>query len=163
MNDIEHEADQNERAQIEAVFLLGGGELEDKPWNGLTGANRYGEAITHTFRYWYEGAPEYAERGLNRAHDYPTFRTVVVWGLPPEALTDSEGKTWTRVAHYQSSGECECPCRHYDGEDDFRSADGSCPLCEAGPGEKHGHVYLGEGWCEVVYMLKEAEENEPQE
>ena len=26
-----------------------------------------------------------------------------------------------------------------------------CPLCEAGPDEDHGYIYIGDGWAEVVY------------
>lgn len=30
-----------------------------------------------------------------------------------------------------------------------------CPLCEARIGEAHGFVYMGEGWCEVVYRARD--------
>jgi hypothetical protein len=71
---------------------------------------------------------------------------------------------WTQVASFSSSGERECwwcgPGSDWDGtveQDRTREADPitptgyrgklDCPVCEG-----DGHVYLGDGWCEVVFV-----------
>ncbi len=163
-----------ERAQIEEVFSLGGGELADKPWTGE--ANN----LQYTFPYWYEGVPEYASEDFGDQHDFGCqHRTVIVDVDPysgvraPEQITHL-GEIWKRAKVYQSSGERECPFRDWDlinREDKPRQKypatnrvtveethlydqtdKTTCPLCEAEIGEEHGHIYLGD-MAECVYKL----------
>lgn len=155
-----------ERARVECVFSLGGGELHvpdarfPDDWDGV-------------FAHWYGGPPEYATE-LRDAHEVtcPTckgtkivpadegsaecpacegmghldleVRTAIIccifgFPAPPEG--------WTQVASYSSSGERECWCCGVDavGDEEDHEPDG-CELCAG-----DGYVYLGDGWAEVVY------------
>ena len=135
-----------ERQQIEAVFGLTGGELADDRWDvgDQTGTAR-------AYAYWYEGPPEWAAHEFTDRYDvdYRTLICCCLFGGPPEVLGDDEG-AWSRVASYASSGETECPWRGAAN----CAAEGPCALC-GGDEEDHGHVYLGDGWCEVVYRRNE--------
>jgi hypothetical protein len=129
----------NEREQIEWVFSLTGGELSDKAWSyieetaalstdsGWFEADEQGrtkhadDARRRTFRYWYDGAPEYTERehtdrGCTTDEQGRAVRTAVVcalYGMPPEILWDeADGSRWKRVEFYSSSGETDCPGQH---------------------------------------------------
>jgi len=110
-------SDTTETQQIETVFCLGGGELEDQPFEG--------------FAYWYDGAPKYAAREV--ASEAMTgagyLRTLIAvgceYGLP--AVPDG----WRLVRSFASSGEAQCWC----------VSDGprkGCPVCEG-----DGIVYIG--------------------
>ena len=59
---------QIERAQVEQVFRLGGGELNDHTdaWEGN--------------RHWYEGQPSYLPADHGR--EYRTVVTCLLWGSP---------------------------------------------------------------------------------
>lgn len=161
--------EQIERAQVEQVFGLTGGELE-------TGAWKIGEKTIS--RYWYEGAPEYAARDFREG----TVRTAVhcaLYGSSPERIEDKDG-AWVRKAEYQTSGETECLYRSGAPEDAKVKRDqcrlvasyprkrlvgtfakltakhAECPFCEARLGEDHGYIYLGDGWVETVYAWEDA-------
>lgn len=112
---------QVERAQVETVFGLGGGELETKPWSGR--------------QYWYHGAPHYADNKFGSAE----VRTAI------ECLLFGQAKAprgWAEVECYRTSGEAECwAC--------YETGDKSCRVCDG-----DGLVYLGDGWCEVVYCRR---------
>lgn len=128
-----------EQERMEWVFGLTGGELSDRKWEC---ANEEGEDAT--FKWWYDGVPEYAESDFPERHDLE-HRTVLCYGGPPEVLVDKDGR-WYLQRSYSSSGETECPVAQAD-EDVERP----CCLCEAEEGEEHGHIYVGDGWCEAVY------------
>lgn len=167
MNPERSEAD-IEREQVEWVFGLTGGELEDKPWEPFApstegekdctwalGMGGLGYASSReTFAYHYDGVPDYCGR---REYDdlYANgveYRTVVyccLFGSPPEHVVDG-GQLWTRVASYTTSGETECPERQEGGEVE----EDECPLCGADHGEEHSYIYIGEGWSEVVYRAE---------
>jgi hypothetical protein len=150
-----------ERMQVEEVFRLGGGELEDKSWGYLaqstyhdgslfepTGRTSEAHLIHGAFRYHYDGVPDYVAGELEAAHPSRDLRTVVycaLFGMPTTFYDAKDGSRWERVAFYGSSGETECPTH---GE----TADEDCQLCEAPKGEKHSMIYLGDGWGEAVYM-----------
>jgi len=144
---------EREREQVEQVFGLTGGELADRPWEPFA-ADSDGESFTRaSFRYWYDGAPAWSEDGRHQA---PACRTVVsdcLFGEEPEVLQE-KGARWERIASYLSSGEAACPWRQ-DGDPAQGPDPRPCELCGAGQGEEHGHVYLGEGWCETVYRQVE--------
>lgn len=117
------------KASIEAVFALGGGELEDECF----------EEGGVTYLWWFEGVPEYAAR--EHREDRRRLVTVIACEIFGEAKAP-EG--WERVRAFRSSGETSCPwCGDGTGNEDCRSA---CELCEG-----DGLVYLGEGWSEVVF------------
>ena len=121
-----------ERERIQCVFGLGGGELHEAhadfpdEWDGV-------------IAWWYEGVPDYATE-LGDLDD--GARTAIIdcmFGFPESP----EG--WKRVASFSSSGERDCWwCGDGTGNEDERDV---CQLCEG-----DGVVYLGEGWCEVVYV-----------
>jgi hypothetical protein len=137
-----------ERHQVEYVFGLTGGELNNNPWQG-EGFN---------FAYTYDGVPEWAQEDFSRDERFnETFVTVVLAGSywsPSETLTDSQG-TWKLVKTYAHSGECECPLKDCDVEDLALAGivqKERCFLCEEEPGEQHGFIYLGDSQ-EAVYQL----------
>lgn len=133
MDEIEKLEHELERARVEIVFGLDGGELEHEPWENVSS-------------YWYESVPEWASKDFDTRHsassDYRTAVRYCMYGIP----TAPEG--WEFVKEYLHSGEAECWCmldRAPQGNASDR-ADPSCPLCEG-----DGYIYLGDGWCEVVY------------
>lgn len=155
-----------DRACIELVFGLTGGELADEPWViEREGDNPW---VNH---FWYENVPEWAE---SEFPEWPirNYRTIVrdtMFGAPPDRL-----ETWTKVATYMNSGETECPGRQ---EDSFSTPKGvhfeksandvplvradqcdggnRCYYCEEKIGDEHGYIYLGDGWAEIVYVSDE--------
>ncbi len=116
--------------------------------------------------YWYEGVPDYATDlktaefvdcpkcgGSGPACDdcsgcgggrweHREVRTAILdclygWPDPPEG--------WERLASFSTSGERGCWwCGDGTGNEDSRI---ECKLCEG-----DGLIYLGDGWCEVVFM-----------
>ncbi len=132
-----------EREQVEWVFGLTGGELNDEAWGG--------------FAYNYDEVPDYVRRDYPDLYDgNVSYRTVVgyfVYGSPPEELIDDEG-IWERRATYASSGETECPLSP------DRVEDARCPLCDSEPGDPHAYIYVGDGWAEVVYRLERPSDEE---
>lgn len=152
----------NERAQIQEVFGLTGGELMDVAW-GASYPND-GASMPIVFTYWYQGVPEYVEREFDALpFDYaPTYRTVCeqeLYGMVPERIMDDEG-TWTVVKRYSTSGECDCPLRYAPDGASIAKVTGEhdCPLCEESLGEEHGYIYIGDGWSEIVYRLQKPPE-----
>lgn len=115
-----------ERQQIELVFCLGGGELDDE------GA--------HGFTYTYDGVPSYMTPPDDLYAPGVTYWTAVYCELYGQAKTP-EGHE--RIAHFTSSGETQCECGH-DLSPDGPGQD--CPLCEG-----DGLVYIGDGWREIVF------------
>jgi len=133
------------RQQVEEVFGLTGGELSDAAWRVFDEAGAERE-----YAYSYDGPPVWAAHDFADRHD-AEYRTVIgccLFGEPP-ATIDNEAGTWTRVAAYVSSGEAVCPLSQAD--DCEARGERPCELCAASDDEKHGHLYLGDGWCEVVY------------
>lgn len=149
----------NEREQVAEVFSLTGGELEDAAWH----AEDRSVARDWTFTYWYQGVPDYVQSEYDAMPlSYaPTYRTVCrneMFGDVPERVTDDEG-TWLRVARYRTSGETECPGKNgsIPGIADERGLnimETPCPLCGENPQSFHGHIYIGDGWAEIVYRLE---------
>lgn len=132
---MRRDVDDTERQEIEWVFMLTGGELNDAPWGG--------------FAYNYDGVPEWAASDFDDRfdHEYRTIIGCFVYGSPPEQIVDAEG-VWELRATFASSGEAECPLRPEVVEDE------RCPLCDEPSGEPHGYIYLGDGWAEAVYRLQ---------
>ena len=144
--------DANERSQVEMVFGLTGGELEDAPLRYLErdrwdSDGSYRDSHTRRWaRYWYPGIPDYAGELKRLQYDCIT----VVWnrlysGFAPQRIR-AHGKTWRKVADFADSGETEC-INVWDPQD------GTCPLCESdhsGP----SYVYIGDGWYETVYYSR---------
>jgi hypothetical protein len=134
-----------DRERIACVFGLGGGELHEPHPD-------FPDEWDDVIAYWYEGVPEYvALADLDLDHD-DEVRTAILDVLfrypePPEG--------WERVASFSNSGERECwwcseGAGDGTGNEDQRD---ECDLCEG-----DGVVYLGEGWCEVVYRRREQTE-----
>lgn len=140
-------------AQIAQVFGLTGGELQDEPLIVTLSDGSPGGA-----RFWYEGYPDYAAEDFDGSeHDY---LTVVLNRTYASAWTDvnemvRDGRTWKVAKVFTSSGETECPGRNAEDKivtaDHFPDDEGYCALCGARMGEEHGHIYIGDGWAEVVY------------
>ena len=158
-----------ERARVACVFCLGGGELHQPD-------ERFPDEWDGVFAHWFEGAPDYATdlKEINEV-TCPTCKGTKIDPAPADqepaecpacegmGHLDLEVRTvimcclfghptppagWTQAATYSSSGERECwSCTdrdndHEDGEDGSEG----CKVCEG-----EGLVYLGDGWCEVVY------------
>lgn len=121
-----------EREQVELVFGLTGGELDDTPWVAWTQPFHSDGTVMHNreddggwfypiaFAYSYAGPPEYAEEYSNARKRYDNRYRTVVWpghciGHTDPELYDSEG-IWSLVETWSSSGEIECPLRSYDPE-----------------------------------------------
>ena len=136
-----NEKDQ-EREQIEALFSLGGGELEQDPWLGHA--------------YWFEEAPEW-DYDFRQEDDYQ-YRTVIEWTrFAPEegeVQVDEDGISWEVVKWYRPPMETDCwVCGH--GSDAFangffevygrepREGD-ECGLCEYKFEDQPGYIYDGE-------------------
>ncbi len=119
---------QIERAAIEQVFVLTGGELESKPTSfpdAFDFHDGYGRAYTldkgaglstgYAFKYWYTGVPEWAAYKDYRTDagdsDYFTVLdlTCSYGSDTPGVLVATDGSVWARVAVYTRSGESECP------------------------------------------------------
>jgi hypothetical protein len=141
-----------ENEEVANAFLLSGGELETTPWAG--------------YKYWYEGAPDYAEEIDTFDGEY---RTVLIMGggyLPyPDKEIAVDNQVWKLVADYGNSGEADCwICGAGTGdywEENFWEAydrepgpEDSCGLCETKHKDMPGYVYVGEGY-EAVYKLVE--------
>jgi len=119
-------AKRKHEAELEVIFNLSGVDLERKRWCG---------------RYWYDGAPDYAERDCEAAAcaaggDSLELRTALERRL---FGADKPPRGWVEVASFRSSGEADCWC---DGDE-------SCRVCDG-----DGFIYIGDGWCEVVYSRK---------
>lgn len=129
------DVDDSEREQIEWVFMLTGGELNDDSWNG--------------FAYNFDSVPDWAATDFKDRFDHP-YRTVVgcfLYGGPPEQIVDADG-VWELRATFVSSGEAECPLAP-EVVDEER-----CRLCDEPRSQPHGYIYLGDGWAEAVYRLQ---------
>lgn len=143
-----------ERIQIEALIR---DELDDKPVE-YSYTSEYDGEKTGTFRFTYDGVPEWCASDFKDLHsddcDYFTAVYCSIFGLPPETIA-IDGKSYDRKAYFGHSGETECVCRSGDPDDETvtaeQSQDGCCPFCEGKTGEAHGMIYLGEGWSEVIY------------
>lgn len=132
------------KERVEQVFGLTGGELSDEPWKCKPVYEAVSDASPWKFRFWYEGVPDYAASEFPDKWDIE-HRTVVTYSSDtPEIFEDEDGR-WYKVASWSSSGEAECPGMHMDDPKDELP----CKLCEGE--DEHGHVYLGDGWCEIVY------------
>ena len=146
--------DPKEQAQIEEVFGLTGGELEDRPLRFL-GERRWESTGEGTgvwsrrwARYWYKGSPDYAQE-IERRWRGAVITIVAgeIFGKLPNKIF-AQGKRWRKVARFSTSGEVACPLQGTYSEDD--QDDGPCPLCDA-IGGAHGYIYIGDGWSETVY------------
>lgn len=147
--------DDKERSTVEWVMGLTGGELEDKPLRFL-GERRWsdGEGTGEWCRwwraYWYTGAPDYAQEIERRWRgDVMTIISDDMFGDLPTTIY-AKGKRWRKVARFASSGECECPMgwREFDPATD----EPICSICEGN--RSHGHLYIGDGWGESVYVAR---------
>ena len=146
--------DSAERAQVEIVFGLTGGEMEAAPLRFLgdttwsDGTPRGGPRRWWR-RYWYTGAPDYAPEIERRWRgDVMTIVSDELFGMLPRKIY-ARGKVWRKVARFASSGEAECY-----GSIDGEICGAPCVCCGARIGEKHGYVYLGDGWGESVYVAR---------
>lgn len=162
-----------ERIQVEQVFMLTGGELEDKSATFPKAEDEDGSprASPYSFAYWFTGVPEYAasDFGLRYSANNPDYFTAIdlapVYGSPPHRLTDTDGSVWELVQTYANSGETACPFGEM-GLGDMVTRDHAqltpklpglvkgrkavCPFCEARIGEPHGYIYIGD-CAERVY------------
>lgn len=149
--------EQRDRAQVEEVFGLTGGELNDEPWI----VNDRATQTAWTFHYHYDFAPSYAERDFEQ---YDEVRTVVrcnMFGEPPAVLIDQHdaSRRWVKVATFTNSGETECFGANNDAPnivtaEQTATAGSECYYCAEPIGKPHTVVYIGDGWAEIVYRLQ---------
>lgn len=151
-----------QQEQVEHVFGLTGGELDDKPVTFVTGfRERYGKIeetdLGLTWPFHYDGVPEWAFEDFDRdARNSASDERFTLVDLGCEygsrenkILIDSDGRIYLHVVSYANSGETECPGMH---DDSTLVTEEQCPLCEADVGEEHGYIYIGPG-AEHVYQL----------
>lgn len=157
-----------EREQVEYVFGLTGGELDDKPVTFVAGFREQHGKIEETdlgltWLYHYDSVPEWAYEDFDRdvrSSASGDYFTLVDLGCEygsreNKILIDSDGRIYLHVKTYANSGETECPGQHED--EDKVSAEHTmggnvCVLCEAALGEEHGYIYIGPG-AEHVYKF----------
>lgn len=143
-----------ERQQVEYVFLLTGGELDDEPLRFIDE-----NGCSRGWLYHYDGVPEWAECDYVDLHDncvdyFTLVEISISYGsYAPETIRVKD-RTYVKMQSYGHSGECECPGQHDDppnqvGEGHTEGLK-QCPLCEEESGNKHGYIYLGNG-AEHVY------------
>lgn len=123
--------------------------------------------------WFYDEPPDYAKEDLDLpvCCEVRTFIRDCEIIYPPEVIYDPDGSRWDRVFDAVHSGEDECPvaldesggcygqsvlvtqdhCNLYSepGEDPK-----VCPFCESAIGHPHGYLYMGSGWCELVYVKR---------
>lgn len=138
-----------EREQVEWVFGLTGGELNDESFAG--------------YRYNYDGVPDYSDL------DDEGHITVISFDIqsPPKEL-EHDGEIYEFNTVYASSGEADCPICGAGSESDywikeFKKEHGRdpqpkdrCGLCETNYDEMPGLIYIGDCY-EAVYMREDEE------
>lgn len=147
--------DEREKQQIEVVFGLTGGELNDAPLRYAYG-KRSADVAPPQFRrgwarYFYDGVPDYDSRQRKHGGDYITIVACEVFGQMPRKI-QARGRTWIKVARYGHSGEAECSEFGSSVRESQTDDHGRCILCDEE--DVHGHVYLGDGYAEIVYKAK---------
>ena len=123
-----------------------------------------------TFCHWSKGAPEYLDNSKREREilDATHVRTVYAdetFREDPDRFTDSAGRVWTLRGRFSSSGETECLAGEGELVTDTTSHTSEtgrreCPYCEEELGERHGYVYIGDGWSELVYVGEEDPEED---
>jgi hypothetical protein len=156
---------------VEEVFCLEWGTLDEGNSHiKFVAPDRWGDETEHSWRYSYDGLPDYA------ASDYPdrfdgnvTYLTLVEVGITyesyaPEWLRTKDGKIYVKLTTFANSGERECAggYDHETGTEGHKvgTADTEgmekCPMCEEKAGEDHGYIYIGDS-AEHVYKHVEFE------
>jgi hypothetical protein len=160
-----------EQRCVEEVFCLEYGTLDERGSRiEFTAPDKWGDESERSWRYSYDGIPDYAES------DYPdrfdgnvAYLTLVEVGVTyesyaPEWLRMPDGKVYVKVADFNNSGERECQggydCEtgtdgHKVGTTDTEGMK-ECPMCEEKAGEDHGYIYIGDS-IEHVYKHVEFE------
>jgi hypothetical protein len=143
-----------ERQQVEQIYGLTGGELDDKPLLYLDENEG-----SHSVAYHYDGVPEWAGDDFADRYECGVDYFTVIdvdnpYGWFQQEMRLSDGRRYFLVKTYTSGGEASCPlgaCGNDEkvGEDSTEGMT-ACPLCEADEGEDHGVIYLGTG-SEAVY------------
>lgn len=155
----------------EEVFCLEWGTLDAGDSRiKFVAPDRWGDEEERSWRYSYDGAPEYAQS------DYPdrfdgnvTYMTLVEVSVTYESyappwLRTKDGKVFVKIASFANSGERECTggYDHETGTEGHKvgtcDTEGmeKCPLCEEKAGEDHGYIYIGDSY-EHVYKHVEFE------
>lgn len=154
-----------ERECVEWVLGLTGGELETKPLK-FRAPNKWGEISDRTWKYHYDGLPEWASSDFPERFECNYF-TLIEIGVSYESSAPDEltidGERWFKVRTYNHSGETECPLGSSGDDETVGEAHTEgveeCPLCEEKKGEKHGYIYLGDClenvYCRVDFKCAE--------
>lgn len=132
-------------ADVQLMGLFASEELDGRKW----------ELEGRSFAYWYDGVPGFAEEDFEQArgHERRTVLMETMFSEAPPTVTAENGVTWTLLRTYSAGAERECP-----GRGEVHEGDKECPICQAAPGEQHGHAYVGECWVEAVYQCDEEDE-----
>lgn len=135
------------REQLEQVIGIEYGELR-RP-------NRCRDDWDVWFPYWYDGLPEYASHEFDEDRRFlGLYRTVVMDLLFRESEVAAP-PGWRVVREFHNSGERECyacgPDSHLAEDGVEVGPDWRCPYCENDNPKEQGHVYIGDGWAEVVF------------
>jgi len=137
----------NTKEEIEQVFALTGGELEDETWV------YHQEGKEGRIAFWYEGQPSYvAQKYYANYRNYRTAILCCLFSAAPHQIPGKPGeKPWMLQEIFASSGEARCSRGGVPVQDPV------CELCGEKFGTSHGYIYLGDGWVEAVYK-QESEE-----
>lgn len=127
---------------LETMRLFASEELEDEQW-----ALKDGKSLG----YWYDGPPDFAKSDFEFDGTYRTVLVQCMFGGPPTSVIDEEGVTWNLLHQFAVNPERECP--EHGG---VVQGETPCSVCDAQPGEQHGHAYIGEAWFEAVYQSEES-------
>lgn len=115
----------SEKEEIEAVFCLSGGELNEGLLQWQIKDTQY------ECKYWYNGVPDYYEPETRNNGSYFDTRITLIQNYP--LATEDLPEGWVLEAEFTTSGECFHPDWAYSERED--------------PPE---YVYLGEGWREII-------------
>jgi hypothetical protein len=156
-----------ERACVEELTGLTGGELSDDPWEGTAGGSPVRAGSTFRRTYNFEGAPEWLDEIGKKERYSGEWATAVHFGAvgsPAKFIFDRSG-TWELEHALYDDPEHECMLCHWDPEKQEESSkprpvteaeaqiaegdDRRCPYCEEAIGEEHGFLYQGNATWEV--------------
>lgn len=154
-----------DQRRIEEVLMLEWGTLDKRSSRiTFTAESKYDGEKEYSWRYSYDGVPEWCESDFPDCNDYNVgYFTLIEAGVSyescaPKWLRTKDGKLYVRMASMGPSGERECP----GGYDHENGTDGAmvgtadtagmheCPLCGESAGEEHGYIYIGESF-EHIY------------
>lgn len=160
---------------------IAGEDESQAPWAGFEGELLYPEGEASLW-LWMGHPPEYLERALDREFPDSDFITAYTDGggfqSGPRHAFVVDDQLYQLVREGAHGAEVECPFKTWDDEAREEAQDRvvtdsdtlwgmsphkACRFCEAGLGEEHGFVYIGEGGEYVYARVPEPAELEDED